>query len=156
MADLEIYTDKIADSARKLIRRAYDEARTRDHNQLAPEHVLLAIAAVEGELFDEVMQSLKLDPQIVRQSLETGFSERDYPGPGMAISIATRALLQNALRLAHEGNRRKIESRDLFVAFFKDLNSYPATLLHRPDADVEMVIQKIQAGDGTPGRGDAE
>ena len=62
MIDLEIYTDKIADSGRKLIRKAYDEAKTRDHNQLAPEHVFISIAEIERQFFNEVMQSLNLDP----------------------------------------------------------------------------------------------
>src|SRR6185369_6028288 len=45
--DFEIYTDKIAESGRAVIRRAYEEARRREHNQLAPEHLFLSIAAVE-------------------------------------------------------------------------------------------------------------
>jgi ATP-dependent Clp protease ATP-binding subunit ClpC len=144
MIDLEIYTDKIADSGRKLIRKAYDEARSRDHNQLAPEHVLLSIAEIERQFFNEVMQSLNLDPQVLLQSLETKLSQRDYLGRGMKISEAMRTLLQNALKQAHERGRRLIESHDLFVALFKDLHSYPVDLLRRLGADREMVMQKIQ------------
>src|SRR5437763_14717404 len=88
MIDLEIYTDKIADSGRKLIRKAYDEARSRDHNQLAPEHVLLSIAEVERQFFNEVMQSLNLDPQVLLQPLETKSGHRDYLGRGTKISEA--------------------------------------------------------------------
>jgi ATP-dependent Clp protease ATP-binding subunit ClpC len=144
MIDLEIYTDKIADSGRKLIRKAYDEARSRDHNQLAPEHVLLSIAEVERQFFNEVMQSLNLDPQVLLQSLETKLSQRDYLGRGMKISEAMRTLLQNALKQAHERGRRLIESHDLFVALFKDVHCYPVELLRRLGADREMVMQKIQ------------
>jgi ATP-dependent Clp protease ATP-binding subunit ClpA len=144
MIDLEIYTDKIADSGRKIIRKAYDEARSRDHNQLAPEHVLLSIAEVERQFFNEVMQSLNLDPQVLLQSLETKLSQRDYLGRGMKISEATRTLLQNALKQAHERGRRLIESHDLFVALFKDAHSYPVELLRRLGADRELVTQKIQ------------
>ncbi|MEN3332911.1 MAG: ATP-dependent Clp protease ATP-binding subunit ClpC [Blastocatellia bacterium] len=144
MIDLEIYTDKIADSGRKLIRKAYDEARSRDHNQLAPEHVLLSIAEVERQFFNEVMQSLNLDPQVLLQSLETKLGQRDYLGRGMKISEAMRTLLQNSLKQAHERGRRLIESHDLFVALFKDVHSYPVELLRRLGADREMVMQKIQ------------
>jgi ATP-dependent Clp protease ATP-binding subunit ClpC len=144
MIDLEIYTDKIADSGRKLIRKAYDEARSRDHNQLAPEHVLLSIAEVERQFFNEVMQSLNLDPQVLLQSLETKLSQRDYLGRGMKISEAMRTLLSNSLKQAHERGRRLIESHDLFVALFKDVHSYPVELLRRLGADREMVMQKIQ------------
>ncbi|HKP14286.1 MAG TPA: ATP-dependent Clp protease ATP-binding subunit, partial [Blastocatellia bacterium] len=144
MIDLEIYTDKIADSGRKIIRKAYDEARSRDHNQLAPEHVLLSIAETERQFFNEVMQSLNLDPQVLLQSLETKLSQRDYLGRGMKISEAMRTLLQNALKQAHERGRRLIESHDLFVALFRDVHGYPVELLRRLGADRELVIQKIQ------------
>ncbi|MFL6275290.1 MAG: AAA family ATPase [Blastocatellia bacterium] len=144
MIDLEIYTDKIADSGRKIIRKAYDEARSRDHNQLAPEHVLLSIAETERQFFNEVMQSLNLDPQVLLQSLDTKLSQRDYLGRGMKISEAMRTLLQNALKQAHERGRRLIESHDLFVALFKDVHSYPVELLRRLGSDRELVMQKIQ------------
>src|SRR5215210_6787945 len=144
MIDLEIYTDKIAESGRRLIRKAYDEARSRDHNQLAPEHVLTSIAEVERPFFNEVMQSLNLDPQVVLQALETKLSQRDYLGRGMKISEALRTLLSNALKQAHERGRRLIESPDLFVALFKDVHSFPVELLRRLGADREIVMQKIQ------------
>jgi ATP-dependent Clp protease ATP-binding subunit ClpA len=144
MIDLEIYTDKIAESGRRLIRKAYEEARSRDHNQLAPEHVFVSIAEVERQFFNEVMQSLNLDPQVVLQALETKLSQRDYLGRGMKISESLRTLLQNSLKHAHERGRRLIESHDLFVALFKDVHSFPVELLRRLGADREMVMQKIQ------------
>ncbi|HET9532131.1 MAG TPA: ATP-dependent Clp protease ATP-binding subunit [Blastocatellia bacterium] len=144
MLDLEIFTDKIAESGRRLIRRAYEEARARDHNQLAPEHVLLSIAELERPIFNEVMQSLNLDPQVVLQALETKLGQRDYLGRGIKMGESLRTLLSNALKYAHERGRRLIESSDLFVAVFKDVHSYPVELLRRLGADREMVMQKIQ------------
>jgi ATP-dependent Clp protease ATP-binding subunit ClpA len=144
MFDLEIYTEKFAESGRRLIRKSYEEARSRDHNQVAPEHVLLSIAEVERPFFNEVMQSLNLDPQVVLQALETKLAQRDYIGRGMKMSESLRTLLANALKHAHERGRRNIESTDLFVALFKDMHSFPVELLRRLGADREMVMQKIQ------------
>src|SRR5258708_11067231 len=143
MIDLEIYTDKIAESGRRLIRKAYEEARGRDHNQLAPEHLFISIAEVERPFFNEVMQSLNLDPQVVIQALETKLGQREYLGRGMKISESMRSLLANALKHSHERGRRLIESTDLFVALFTDTHSYPVELLRRLGADREMVMQKI-------------
>ena len=144
MLDLEIFTDKIAESGRRLVRKAYEEARSRDHNQLAPEHVLVAIAEVERPFFNEVMQSLNLDPQVVLQAVETKLGQRDYLGRGIRMGESLRTLLSNALKHAHERGRRLIESTDLFVALFKDVHSFPVELLRRLGADREMVMQKIQ------------
>jgi ATP-dependent Clp protease ATP-binding subunit ClpA len=143
MFDLETYTDKFADSGRRLVRRAYEEARARDQNQVAPEHVLLAIAEVERPFFNEVMQSLNLDPQVVLQQLENKLGQRDYLGRGMKMSEALRTLLSNSLKHAHERGHRNIEATDLFVALFKDVHSYPVDLLRRLGADRDMVVQKI-------------
>ncbi|MFY9556805.1 MAG: ATP-dependent Clp protease ATP-binding subunit [Blastocatellia bacterium] len=143
MIDLEIYTDKIAESGRRLIRKAYEEARARDHNQLAPEHLFVSITEVERPFFNEVMQSLNLDPQVVIQALETKLDQRDYLGRGMKISEPLRTLLSNALKHSREQGRRLIESTDLFYALFTDTHSYPVELLRRLGADREMVMQKI-------------
>ncbi len=143
MIDLEIYTDKIAESGRRLIRKAYEEARARDHNQLAPEHLFISIAEVERPFFNEVMQSLNLDPQVVIQALETKLDQRDYLGRGMKISEPLRTLLSNALKHSREQGRRLIEATDLFYALFGDTHSYPVELLRRLGADREMVMQKI-------------
>jgi ATP-dependent Clp protease ATP-binding subunit ClpA len=143
MIDLEIYTDKIAESGRRLIRKAYEEARSRDHNQLAPEHLFISIAEVERPFFNEVMQSLNLDPQVVIQALETKLDQRDYLGRGMKISEPLRTLLSNALKHSREQGRRLIEATDLFYALFGDTHSYPVELLRRLGADREMVMQKI-------------
>jgi ATP-dependent Clp protease ATP-binding subunit ClpA len=144
MFDLEIYTDKFSDSGRRLVRRAYEEARTRDHNQVAPEHVLVAIAEVERAFFNEVMQSLNVDPQVVLQALETKLGQRDYLGRGMKMSEPLRTLLANALKNSHERGRRNMEATDLFVALFRDAHCFPVDLLRRLGADRDMVIQKIQ------------
>jgi ATP-dependent Clp protease ATP-binding subunit ClpA len=144
MLDLETYADKCAESGRRLIRRAYEEARARDHSQLAPDHVFIAIAEVERPFFNEVMQSLNLDPQVVLQALETKLNQREYLGRGVKMSESLRTLLSNALKHAHERGRRLIESTDLFVALFKDPHSFPVDLLKRLGADREMVMQKIQ------------
>ena len=144
MIDLEIYTDKIGESGRRLVRRAYEEAKARDHNQLAPEHILVAISQVDRQFFNEVMQSLNLDPQVVVQALETKLGQRDYLGRGIKISDSLRTLLSNALKHSHERGRRLIESTDLFVAVFKDTHCFPVELLRRLGAEREMVMQKIQ------------
>jgi ATP-dependent Clp protease ATP-binding subunit ClpC len=144
MLDLEIFTDKIAESAKRLIRKSYDEAKSRDHNQIAAEHVLVSIADTERPFFNEVMQSLNLDPQVVLQALETKLGQREYFGRGIKMSESFRTLLSNALKHSHERGRRLIESTDLFVAIFKDAHGFPVELLKRLGADREMVMQKIQ------------
>jgi len=113
--DFEIYTDKIAQSGREVIRKAYEEARHRDHNQLISEHVLLSIAEVERTLFNEVMQSLNLDPEVVIQELTAKLDKFDYPGRGMKISEPLRTLFMNSLIHSREQRRRLINRPTSFM-----------------------------------------
>ena len=76
MLDLEIYTDKIAESGRRLIRKAFDEAQNRNHNQMAPEHIFVSIAVIEERVFNEVMQSLKVDSKEILEAIEN-YSKAD-------------------------------------------------------------------------------
>ena len=145
MLYLEFYNNKLSESGRRLIRKAYDEARNRDHNQIAPEHILISIAEVERPFFNEVMQSLNLDPQTVLQVLETKLAKRPVFERGFKMSESFRTLLQNAYQHSRECRRLRIRSTDIFIALFKDEKSYPGELLKRLGTDRETVIQKIQS-----------
>src|SRR5262245_32142524 len=144
MIYLENFTDKIAASAKRLIRKAYEAARARDHNQIEPEHLLFSISEIERTFFNEVMQSLNLDPQVVIQGLETRLGQHEYLRRGIKMSESFRSLLSNALKHSHEQGRHYIESSDIFVAIFKDTQGYPVYLFKRLGTDSETVIEKIQ------------
>jgi hypothetical protein len=69
MLSFELFTDKFDESARQSIRAAYDDARSRQDNQMKSEHLLIAIARTSPSFFNAVMQSLNLDPQVVLQAI---------------------------------------------------------------------------------------
>lgn len=83
MLYLEFYNNKLSESGRRLIRKAYDEARNRDHQELAIQHIFAAFAKIERPFFNEVMQSLNLDPQTVLQVLENKLAKRPIFGRGI-------------------------------------------------------------------------
>jgi ATP-dependent Clp protease ATP-binding subunit ClpA len=144
MLDLEIFTDKIAESGRRLIRKSFDEANLRRHNQMTAEHVLLSFARTEPAFFNALLQSFTLDPQIILEVLEKQFSRYEGNGRRIKMSDSFRILLCAALKQAHENNRRLIESTDIFAAIFRDRKGFCSKLFQQFGADCEMVIEKIQ------------
>src|SRR6476620_2995493 len=68
--DLDISPSKIGESAQRIIDRAIEEARRREHAVLTNEHVFLAFAQVEWDTFAEVMRDIELNPHMVLQALE--------------------------------------------------------------------------------------
>ena len=109
MIDFEQFQDKFSDSGQRVMKRAVDESRRRDHNQIAPEHVFVALAELERNFFNELMQSLNVDPQAVASSLESRLTAREYLGRGMRMSDGLRVLLKNALDRSRQRGRRTID-----------------------------------------------
>src|ERR1051325_3122525 len=56
--DLGSMTDKFSETGQKVIYRAIEESRRRDHNYLSVEHIFTALGEIESQLFGEAMQSV--------------------------------------------------------------------------------------------------
>jgi ATP-dependent Clp protease ATP-binding subunit ClpA len=144
MLDFEIFTDKMAESGRRLIRKSYDEAKSRDHNQLAAEHVLFSFAKTERSFLNNMMQSLNLDSQIVQEALEKQLSQHRDSSRGIKMSESFRILLSDALKQARGNNHSAIESRDLFAAIFNNTEGFCSKLFRQFGIDSEIIIKEIQ------------
>jgi len=144
MIDLGPFQDKFSESGRRVMGRAIEESRHRDHNIVAPEHILAALIEVERPLFNEVMQSLNIDPQAVIRALNEQLSvARQFTGRGVRLDPSCRTILKLALDRARSMGRNEIDSSDLFVALFQDRDSTPVELMRRLGADPDVVLQKI-------------
>src|SRR5882762_6221913 len=70
VGDFDIAQSKIGESAQRVVDRAVEESRRRDHVLLTNEHVFLAFAQVEWDTFAQVMRDLELNPHEILQALE--------------------------------------------------------------------------------------
>ncbi|HSB12719.1 MAG TPA: amino acid permease [Blastocatellia bacterium] len=139
----EIFTDKIGESGRALVRRAYEEARSRYDKELRTQHVLIAFAESESTLFDELLKKLKLDRGAV---LQTSSEKPRHDAPqyaGMKVSREFHELLSEGLKHAREQGRPKIESIDILFGFFADERGSIATLFRQLGAEREAVLRHI-------------
>ena len=64
--DLNRFTEK----AQGAVAAAQELARTHNHSQIEPEHLLLALLTQEGGIAPQIMRKLEVDPGLVRQRLE--------------------------------------------------------------------------------------
>ncbi len=64
--DLNRFTEK----AQGAVAAAQELARTHNHSQIEPEHLLLALLTQEGGIAPQIMRKLEVDPGLVRQGLE--------------------------------------------------------------------------------------
>ncbi len=144
MYDFGDFSERFSESGQRVMKRAIEESRRRDHNFISPEHIFVAISEVERSFFNEVMQSLNLDPQAVIKEVDTRLAvPKQYTGKRVKLSEATRELLTLGLRKARQSGRQTIDATDLFQSIFEDHNSEPVLILRKFGADPEMVVDKI-------------
>jgi ATP-dependent Clp protease ATP-binding subunit ClpA len=143
-------TDKFSESGQKVIYRAIEVSKGRDHNFLSVEHIFTALSEIESSLYQESMLSIGVDSKAVAHLLEQELAKsRQYVGKKMYIADTTRELFNRALKRARQNSRQQIESYDLFVSLFSDPNGIPAEILRRLGVDpllaTENIVQRIRS-----------
>src|SRR5262245_52719666 len=125
-------TDKFSETGQKVVRRAIEVSKSRDHNFLSVVQLFKALGEIESALFRETMQSIVIDPHSVTRLLEQYLAKSAFHvGRKMAIPEPTLDLFNRALRRARSQGRQTIESYDLFATLFADQNGAPAEILRR-------------------------
>ncbi|MBO0862446.1 MAG: ATP-dependent Clp protease ATP-binding subunit [Chloracidobacterium sp.] len=142
-------TDKFSETGQKVVRRAIEVSKSRDHNFLSEAHLFTALGEIESSLFSETMQAVGIDPHSVTRQLEQELAKSPiHVGRKMAIPEPTRDLFNRALRRARSQGRQTIESYDLFATLFTNHNGVPAEILRRlgvdPGEATETISQRVR------------
>jgi ATP-dependent Clp protease ATP-binding subunit ClpA len=142
-------TDKFSETGQKVVRRAIEVSKSRDHNFLSVVHLFTALGEIESALFSETMQAVGIDPHSVTRLLEQELAKSPiHVGRKMAIPEPTRDLFNRALRRARSQGRQQIESYDLFATLFTDQSGVPAEILRRLGVDpadaTETISQRVR------------
>ncbi len=144
MFDLGSMTDKFSETGQKIIYRAIEESRRREHNYLSVEHIFTALGDIENQLFQDAMLSVGLESRAVVHMLEQELiKNRQYVGKKMYITDTARDLFNRSLKRARQNGRQQIESFDLFVSLFADPAGVPAEILRRLGVDPQNAVDTI-------------
>jgi ATP-dependent Clp protease ATP-binding subunit ClpA len=147
MIDLGTYKDRFAETGQRVLEHAVQESRRRDQNYIAVEHILNGLAAEEGELFNQTMRDLSLDPRSVKVLIEKRLENARYQNVNKGIRIApeTIELFKRSMERARAQGRKTIEATDLFMAFSQDENSALMGVLRSLGANPETVVEQVRA-----------
>ena len=113
--DLEIAPGKIGETAQRIIDRAIEEARRREHALLTNEHLFLAFAQVEWDMFSEIMRDVELNPHAILQAIEEHLQYSPSLPPRTA-GVALDKLEITGLHHGSRAGRQCAESVDVFSA----------------------------------------
>jgi ATP-dependent Clp protease ATP-binding subunit ClpA len=142
--DFDIPQNKLADSAERVVDRALDEARRREHALLTNEHVCLAFAQVEWDMFGQVMRDVNLNPHEILQALEEHLRLLpSTPGRDLRVAPSTKLLFKLALLHASRSGRNTIEAADLFSAIFEETQGIPVSIIRRHGIEPEALMSRL-------------
>jgi ATP-dependent Clp protease ATP-binding subunit ClpA len=142
--DFDIAPGKIGDAAQRIIDRAVDDARRRRHAVVGNEHLLVAFAQAEWELYAQVLREQDLHPQAILQAVEAEM-QRQPPqrADDLRISPASKLVLKLAHHHATRAGRQAIEAPDLFAAIFEDTQGIPAAVVRRAGVEPDSLVGRI-------------
>src|SRR6187455_2330396 len=142
--DFDIPQNKLAESAERVVDRALDEARRREHALLTNEHVCLAFAQVEWDMFGQVMRDLELNPHEILQAIEEHLRLLpNVPGRELRVAPSTKLLFKLALLHASRSGRHTIEATDLFSAIFEETQGIPVSIIRRHGIEPEALVSRL-------------
>jgi ATP-dependent Clp protease ATP-binding subunit ClpA len=142
--DFEIPQSKMAESAERVVDRALEEARRREHALLTNEHLCLAFAQSEWDMFGEVMRDLDLNPHEILQALEEHLRLLpSAPKRELRVAPSTKLLFKLALLHASRCGRHSIEATDLFSAIFEETQGIPVSIIRRHGIEPEALVSRL-------------
>ena len=144
--DLDIAPGKIGETAQRIIDRAIEEARRREHALLANEHLFLAFAQVEWDMFSAVMRDVELNPHTILQAIEEHLRMMpSFAGRELRISQSAKLVFKLALVHGSRAGRQTIESVDVFSAGFEEMQGAPVSILRRHGVEPEVLVARLGA-----------
>jgi ATP-dependent Clp protease ATP-binding subunit ClpC len=141
---LDIPKERLGESADRVLSRAIEEARRRDHAVLTSEHICVAFAQVEWATFMDVLRDLQLDAHEVLRALEDHL--RGMPsgnGTDLRLAPATRLLFKLALLHASRYGRHSVEAVDLFSAIFEESHGAAVAIVRRYGVEPDKVMSRL-------------
>ena len=142
--DLDISPSKIGETAQRIVDRAIEEARRREHALLTNEHIFLAFAQVEWDMFAEVMREVELNPHAILQAIEEHLHIMpSFAGRELRVSPATKLVFKLALHHGSRAGRQTIEAADLFSAVFEETQGVPVSIIRRHGVEPEVLTNRL-------------
>ena len=146
LKDLEIPPDKLTRSAQRVMDRAFEESRRREHPLLTSAHLFLAFAQVEWDLFAQTMGGVGVNPHEVFRAVEQHLRQvAPCAGCEVRISPTTRLVCRLALHHAGRAGRPGVQSEDLMLAVFEETRGVPVSILRQHGAEPAVLVSRFEA-----------
>jgi ATP-dependent Clp protease ATP-binding subunit ClpC len=143
-ADFDIPQNRLAESAERVIDRAIEDARRREHALLTNEHVCLAFAQVEWDMFGQLMQDVQLNPHEIVHALEDHMQALPIrSGRELRVAQSTKLLFKLAMLHSSRSGRHTVEATDLFSAIFEETQGIPVSIIRQHGIEPATLVSRL-------------
>jgi ATP-dependent Clp protease ATP-binding subunit ClpC len=142
--DFDIPQNRMAESAERVIDRAIEDARRREHALLTNEHVCLAFAQVEWDMFGQLMQDVQLNPHEIVHALEDHMQALPTAtGRELRVAQSTKLLFKLAMLHSSRSGRHTVEATDLFSAIFEETQGIPVSIIRQHGIEPATLVSRL-------------
>ena len=136
--------ERFTDRARRVVVLAQEEARMLNHNLVGTEHVLLGLIH-EGEgVAAQVLESLNISLEAVRQQVEEIIGRRQaMPTGHIPFTPRAKKVLELSLREALQLGHNYIGTEHILLGLIREGEGIAAQVLQRLGADLNRVRQTV-------------
>lgn len=141
--------DRFTERAQEAANRATEIIQRYGHNQIDPEHILLALIEQQGGIVPQILQILKVDPALLSERLDyllkTSPKASIFGGgtAGLFISPRVKRIIDLANEEASKIKDEYISTEHLFLAILGERNTPAARLLDASGLTRERVHDAI-------------
>ena len=142
--DFDIPQSRLAESAERVVERAIEDARRREHHVLTNEHVCHAFAQVEWDTFCHLMRGVQLNPHEILHALDEHMQALPRGGgQDLKIAQSTKLLFKLAMLHSSRAGRHTVEATDLFTAVFEESQGIPVRIIRQHGIEPATLVSRI-------------
>jgi ATP-dependent Clp protease ATP-binding subunit ClpB len=142
--------DKFTVMSQEAFQAAQAKAEQMGHQEVRPEHLLLSFLEQEENIVNAVMAKLGVNPQKIREALETVLAKRpQISGGEVYLGSALRQVMSEAQKEADKLKDEYISTEHLFLAMLKDGGGEAGRILAENGVRQDAVLQALASVRGT-------
>ena len=144
----------LSEELEKTLYRAYEQAKSRKHEFITPEHILLVL--INDEVASEALTECGINLEILKESLELFFDnnmppiESEYL-PEPEYSAGSKYILRIAAMHAESAEKEEINGCNLLISMFRLPESHALFLLVEQGLSRYNLVKHISHGSDTSG-----
>jgi ATP-dependent Clp protease ATP-binding subunit ClpA len=143
--DLDIPVDRLTEGAKRVMDRAVEDSRRREHSLVTSAHLFVAIAQAEWELFAQAMRQVDVNPQRVLRAVDEHLRRIPSAASGeVRVCLTTKLVCKLALHRGGRAGHSGVDAADLLLALFEETRGVPASILRQYGAEPEVVISRLE------------